>query len=124
MIFTGTLNENGYGLINYQGRTYGCHRLSAVFFLNLNIFDESLQANHKPECESRACWIFEHLYIGTQSNNIQDIIKAGNHNQLIKTHCPQGHEYTKENTYITKKNFRMCRICKNASSKNAKSRGV
>ena len=28
-----------------------------------------------------------------------------------KTHCPQGHEYTKENTRLSKKNIRSCRAC-------------
>lgn len=29
----------------------------------------------------------------------------------IKTHCPKGHEYTEENTYISSKNQRICRTC-------------
>jgi hypothetical protein len=28
-----------------------------------------------------------------------------------KTHCPEGHEYNEENTYITKKGKRNCRTC-------------
>lgn len=27
------------------------------------------------------------------------------------THCPRGHEYTPENTYVTNKGGRICRIC-------------
>lgn len=29
-----------------------------------------------------------------------------------KTHCPKGHEYTEENTYLTKQGWRQCKTCK------------
>ena len=34
-----------------------------------------------------------------------------------KTHCPHGHEYTRENTYTDKRGWRSCRICKQAAMK-------
>lgn len=30
---------------------------------------------------------------------------------LFKSHCPQGHEFTKENTRIREHGWRQCRIC-------------
>ena len=35
---------------------------------------------------------------------------TGAHN-AAKTHCPHGHEYTEENTYIDPKGSRRCREC-------------
>ena len=32
--------------------------------------------------------------------------------QRSKTHCPQGHEYNSENTYISRQGFRRCRRCR------------
>lgn len=29
-----------------------------------------------------------------------------------KTHCPKGHEYTEENTYVSTKGSRICRVCR------------
>lgn len=29
-----------------------------------------------------------------------------------KTHCPKGHEYTPENTYVNPKGWRLCRMCR------------
>jgi hypothetical protein len=38
-------------------------------------------------------------------------------NNSSKTHCPQGHEYTEENTYITPKGSRVCRTCMKTNSR-------
>lgn len=35
---------------------------------------------------------------GTASENMHDIVRHGRHHWANKTHCPQGHEYTDENT--------------------------
>ncbi len=39
----------------------------------------------------------------------------GNWNRL-KTHCRQGHEYSMENTFVNKFGYRVCKLCKTASS--------
>ena len=57
---------------------------------------------------------------GTKSENTLDSVKHGTHNNARKTRCPQGHEYTEENTYIVTrksgprkgKKDRICRTCK------------
>ena len=36
---------------------------------------------------------------------------------LWKSHCPQGHEYTTENTYVQRSGARACRICLRAANK-------
>lgn len=38
--------------------------------------------------------------------------KANGAKKLSKTHCPNGHEFTTENTYISKQGWRICRICR------------
>jgi hypothetical protein len=37
-----------------------------------------------------------------------------------KTHCPHGHEYTEENTYVTPKGGRKCRECHRIEVREAK----
>jgi hypothetical protein len=32
-------------------------------------------------------------------------------NNAGKTHCPQGHEYSPENTYVDSNGHRWCRVC-------------
>ena len=36
---------------------------------------------------------------------------ANGRRQRRKTHCPQGHEYTAENTLLSKEGWRRCRVC-------------
>lgn len=55
----------------------------------------------------------ENLVWGTHGENMLDKIAHGTDVQLLKTHCPQNHEYTKANTYIgTNANGRPSRRCK------------
>lgn len=50
----------------------------------------------------------------TQASNAYDSVRHGTHPQGRITHCPRGHEYTPENTYVSpKSNRRTCKICLN-----------
>lgn len=56
------------------------------------------------------------LEYGTVSENMRDKRRHGTNPQVNKTHCPQGHEYTPENTlYMARKDrpnpSRCCREC-------------
>ena len=53
------------------------------------------------------------LAYGTKAENVRDSIRHGTHSEARKTHCPSGHEYTAENTYVTPKrpDARYCRAC-------------
>lgn len=39
-----------------------------------------------------------------------------------KTHCPEGHEYTEDNTYFTKEGWRQCLICKRTGVRTRRAR--
>lgn len=53
----------------------------------------------------------DNLCYGTKAENMQDIVRHGRHTLANKTHCPDGHEYTPENTYVYPSGHRQCRIC-------------
>lgn len=59
-------------------------------------------------CRNRACYNPTHLEDVTHAENVRRG-NAGQHH-AIKTRCPQGHEYTKENTLVCQ-GKRYCRQC-------------
>lgn len=52
------------------------------------------------------------LYWGTKSDNQHDKVRNGNHHNSNKTRCPQGHDYTAENTRIDNRGRRRCIACR------------
>lgn len=49
---------------------------------------------------------------GTRSENNLDKVRHGHDHNAVKTHCPQGHPYSDENTYVYPTGNRRCRVCK------------
>lgn len=71
-----------------------------------------MQINHR--CDNARCVRLDHLWLGTQSENIQDAVAKRRDKNSKKTHCPEGHEYTEGNTYVRVRNGgvnRSCRTC-------------
>lgn len=107
-LWTGASSAAGYGRIVVQGQI----ELATRFMLlraNGTIGDMALHS-----CQTPACVNPDHLRWGGRSENVVDSVKDGSHNMSRKTHCPQGHEYTPENTGHTNQGrSRFCRKCKN-----------
>lgn len=56
----------------------------------------------------------ENLRWDSRSANVLDSVRNGSHGFAIRTHCPSGHEYTPENTYLHPQGSRNCRACRAA----------
>jgi hypothetical protein len=64
----------------------------------------------------------DNLYWGTQRQNVLDAVKSARHISVAKaakTHCPHGHEYTEDNTYVRSDGHRECRACHRAQVNRA-----
>jgi hypothetical protein len=71
-------------------------------------FPEGMFGCHS--CDNPRCVNPEHIWPGTQSDNMRDAQIKGRRPQ--PTHCPHGHEYTPENTCISqRRGWRTCREC-------------
>jgi hypothetical protein len=66
------------------------------------------------------------LRYDTHSENALDEVRRGTHWQTVKTQCPQGHDYTPENTRHCRrgdgKTFRQCKICTRIAIANHRAR--
>jgi len=75
-IWTRCKDKDGYGVCGLNGRKTPAHRAS----YSLKNPTEDLTGQyvlHKSCCMSRACINPDHLYLGTQKQNVQDQIEAG-----------------------------------------------
>lgn len=79
-LFMGHRDKDGYGRVRFNYRHEYVHRISAILFLNYDPEDKSVQVNHKTQCNTPNCWNPEHLYIGTQADNLADALILGTRN--------------------------------------------
>jgi hypothetical protein len=111
-LWTGVKLSTGYGTVRWQSKQWRAHRL--VWTLTNGPIPEGLDVLH--HCDTPLCVnVITCLFLGTDKDNHQDKAKKGRHWQQKKTHCPQGHAYTPENTYIPPSGGRHCCICKGIS---------
>ena len=108
--WTGTIGGNGYGKIKRKGKQLAAHRVA--WEKVHGPIPDGLFVLHR--CDNPPCVNVDHLFLGTQLDNMRDRLQKGrwkgNRNEL-KTHCPQGHEYTEENTWKWR-GSRYCRECR------------
>jgi hypothetical protein len=71
---------------------------------------EGQEVRHLDDNPTHNFWP-ENLAYGTHAENMEDIVRLGNHYKASMTHCSKGHEYTPENTRIASKGERLCREC-------------
>jgi hypothetical protein len=66
-------------------------------------------------CESKLCVNVDHLacLTHTEHNRLHDNAATWHQRQRSKTHCPQGHPYSSDNTMV-KRGKRHCRTCERA----------
>lgn len=76
--WTGQLSLGGYGRQLVKKKQYAVHRLIAFLYLDFDIFSE-LKVCHK--CDNRKCFNPDHLFIGTQQDNIDDMFRKGRANK-------------------------------------------
>ena len=109
MEWSAFINPSGYGKFWFNGKNEQSHRLS--YEDKYGKIQEGLVINHL--CRNRSCVNPNHLEDVTQQENIQKGLTgfAVGLRMRTKTHCPQGHEYNDQNTYISPNGSRNCRAC-------------
>jgi hypothetical protein len=109
--WTAHINSWGYGRFSHEGRLWLAHRWAFVFVAEREIPD-GLCLDHL--CRNRWCVNPDHLEPVTFQENVRRG-RSGQHQiEVAKTitHCPAGHEYTPENTYVYTQGHRSSRRCR------------
>lgn len=126
--WTATLGDTGYGQFYDGTRLVKAHRYG--YEATVGPVPVGLVVDHtchndadctEVPCAHRACCNPAHGEAVTQSiNSIRG--RTGDH-QLAKTHCPQDHEYTPENTILRNGGkHRVCRACHRTHQNNYNAR--
>lgn len=120
-------NSKPYAFIGYKGKVIYGHRL--IFLLKGHIFLPKQVVCHK--CDETRCLNPDHLFLGTQKDNVRDMYNKGRNNPQFLEICRRGHLRSGENlkTRLKKdgKVERLCIACKRINEKNrtrVKLRGV
>jgi hypothetical protein len=72
-IWLGSYNENGYGVFHYDKKLKLAHRFSYEFYKGE--IPKGLFVCHS--CDNTACVNPDHLWLGTQEDNMNDMIAKG-----------------------------------------------
>jgi len=72
-LWTGTFNAYGYGVVGHKRNKYMAHR--AAYQVHVGDIPKGLYVCHK--CDNTKCVRPEHLFLGTQKDNMRDCSKKG-----------------------------------------------
>ncbi len=70
-LWTASIDSCGYGNFSFEDSLVGSHRMS--YELSIEPIPEGLSVLHK--CDTRNCVNPNHLFLGTQKDNVRDCIK-------------------------------------------------
>lgn len=122
-LWAGGLTRGGYG--GFSGlRHLGQRAHRIAYQLAVGPIPDGLDLDHtchdpstctaRDECPHRRCCNPRHLEPVSRKENVERSggVSAG---LASRTHCPQGHEFMADNTFIEADGSRRCRECKNAN---------
>lgn len=98
---------------------HGQFRVSKEVLVGAHRFSYELANGQIPQgmsvchaCDHGWCVNPKHLWLGTHTQNVADMVAKKRHHNTQKTHCRKGHAYTPENTGINSATGgRYCKAC-------------
>ncbi len=112
--WTASSNGRGYGQINVKsdGRWRHVYAHRVAYELLVGPIPEGLTLDNVVAwgCTTTLCCNPLHLEAVTHAENVKRG-ESGQYNTR-KTHCPSGHPYDDQNTYVTPRGRRLCRTCR------------
>ena len=108
-LWIGHDNHKGYGRISVNGRLKQAHRVA--YEMHKGAIPVGLHIDHL--CKITCCVNPDHLEAVLPAENT----RRGKSGEFIsqwnraKTHCPAGHQYNRQNTFLNSRGHRCCRLC-------------
>lgn len=84
-LWTKAIGKNGYGVLNIKGILFYAHRYS--WELNYGKIPKNMFICHK--CDVRNCVNPKHLFLGTNHDNVKDMIRKGRNNSPKGSNSPK-----------------------------------
>lgn len=109
--WTARVSPEGYGEF-WDDRNVRAHRFS--WSLVNGPIPDGLMVCHR--CDNPRCVRPDHLFLGTNRENIRDMMAKGRHSVMSvrasQTHCIRGHAFDAVNTNYKQDGRRQCKACK------------
>lgn len=107
-------SKNGYARISVLGYVTQAHQLSWMI-ANDRFIPKGMVIRHS--CDNPTCVRPDHLVLGTQADNMQDMVRRGRagrryrNSRSDQTHCKRGHPLSGENVWTSAAGSRVCKTC-------------
>ena|SRR5690606_21582586 len=80
-IWLGDISKQGYACISVAYEKYRVHRVVLAWRLGRDLQSDEVACH---TCDVRACINPEHLFVGSQADNMRDMVSKGRHGTSVK----------------------------------------
>lgn len=108
-LWVGRVDGAGYGAFSIgDGKQTGAHRFSYLVFVGA--IPDGMLICHK--CDQASCVNPDHLFVGSNRDNLIDCVNKGRHHHAMKSVCVHGHALSLARIRVRGgRKIRECREC-------------